>query len=64
VDPTVTTQAAAQTMAPEPPMSEAEINSEVELLQSRDLLEKVLVRVNHLDEKEKYGTFGFPGAET
>lgn len=53
LDPVVSTEATETrlTSAP-PPVTEEEINSEVEILQSRDLLEKVVV-ANGLQEKVK-----------
>lgn len=46
VDPVVTTEASTQLVQPAPAVTEEEINSEVELLKSRDLLEKVVVANN------------------
>ena len=52
VDPMVTTESASQVLIPAPAVTEEEINSEAELLQSRDVLEKVVVE-NGLDKKLK-----------
>lgn len=52
VDPMVTTESASQVLIPAPAVTEEEINSEAELLQSRDVLEKVVVE-NELDKKLK-----------
>jgi uncharacterized protein involved in exopolysaccharide biosynthesis len=51
-DPMVTTQQTNQSAQLPLPVTEEEINSEIELLQSADLLEKVVL-ANHLQEKEK-----------
>jgi uncharacterized protein involved in exopolysaccharide biosynthesis len=53
LDPLVSTQATTQLITADNPVTAEEINSEVELLQSRDVLEKVVV-ANHLDQP---GTF-------
>jgi uncharacterized protein involved in exopolysaccharide biosynthesis len=50
VDPVVTTEATTQMTQPAPAVTEEEINSEVELLKSRDLLEKVVL-ANGLQER-------------
>jgi len=52
VDPMVTAESASQVLIPAPAVTEEEINSEAELLQSRDVLEKVVVE-NGLDSKLK-----------
>jgi len=52
LDPMVTTEATNQITPLTPPVTEQEINSEVELLQSRDLLEKVVL-ANGLQGREK-----------
>jgi uncharacterized protein involved in exopolysaccharide biosynthesis len=58
VDPMVTTDAtAAQVLIPASAVTEEEVNSEAELLQSRDVLEKVAIE-NGLDEKEKLSLWG------
>ncbi len=53
VDPIVTTEAPSQLMIPASAVTEEEINSEAELLRSRDVLEKVALE-NGLAEKEKH----------
>jgi uncharacterized protein involved in exopolysaccharide biosynthesis len=53
VDPVVTTEAPSQLMIPASVVTEEEINSEAELLRSRDVLEKVALE-NGLVEKEKH----------
>ena len=53
VDPMVTTEATAQVLIPASAVTEEEINSEAELLRSRDVLEKVALE-NGLEEKEKH----------
>jgi uncharacterized protein involved in exopolysaccharide biosynthesis len=50
VDPVVTTEATTQMTQLAPAVTEEEINSEVELLKSRDLLEKVVL-ANGLQER-------------
>jgi uncharacterized protein involved in exopolysaccharide biosynthesis len=52
VDPVVTSETSPQTLQAAPPVTEEEINSEVELLQSGDLLQKVVLATG-LQEKEK-----------
>jgi uncharacterized protein involved in exopolysaccharide biosynthesis len=52
VDPLVTTEATSQLLVPAPAVTEEEINSEAELLRSRDVLEKVVLE-NGLEKKEK-----------
>ena len=52
VDPVVTSETSPQMLQAAPPVSEEEINSEVELLQSGDLLQKVVLATG-LQEKEK-----------
>lgn len=52
IDPLVTTEQTNQVAQSPLPVTEEEINSEVELLQSADLLEKVVV-ANGLQEREK-----------
>jgi uncharacterized protein involved in exopolysaccharide biosynthesis len=52
VDPIVTSEASPQTPQAAPPVTEEEINSEVELLRSDDLLQKVVLSTG-LQEKEK-----------
>jgi uncharacterized protein involved in exopolysaccharide biosynthesis len=52
VDPVVTTDATTQGSQPAPAVTEEELNSEVQLLKSRDLLEKV-VRANGLQQEKK-----------
>jgi len=52
MDPVVTTEQLSQTAPVAPALTEEEINSEVELLQSTDLLEKVVL-ANKLQDKEK-----------
>jgi uncharacterized protein involved in exopolysaccharide biosynthesis len=57
IDPLVTTESTSQLMMPAPAVTEEEINSEAELLRSRDVLEKVVLE-NGLQEKEKQSLFG------
>jgi len=52
MDPVVTTEQFSQTATAAPALTEEEINSEVELLQSADLLEKVVL-ANKLQDVEK-----------
>jgi uncharacterized protein involved in exopolysaccharide biosynthesis len=52
LDPVVTTEATTQMTQPAPAVTEEEINSEVELLKSRDLLEKVIL-ANALQKPNK-----------
>lgn len=52
VDPVVTSEASPQTLQAAPPVTEEEINSEVELLKSGDLLQKVVLATG-LQEKAK-----------
>jgi uncharacterized protein involved in exopolysaccharide biosynthesis len=52
VDPVVSSETSPQTLQAAPPVTEEEINSEVELLQSGDLLQKVVLATG-LQEKEK-----------
>ena len=52
VDPVVTSETSPQTLQAAPPVTEEEINSEVELLQSDDLLQKVVLATG-LQEKKK-----------
>jgi uncharacterized protein involved in exopolysaccharide biosynthesis len=52
MDPVVTAEQFSQTTPVAPPLTEEDINSEVELLQSADLLQKVVV-ANKLQDKEK-----------
>jgi uncharacterized protein involved in exopolysaccharide biosynthesis len=52
-DPMVTTEATTQMLANSTPVTEDEINSEAELMLSRDVLEKV-VRANGLDQKQGF----------
>ena len=52
-DPMVTTEATTQMIANSTPVTEDEINSEAELLLSRDVLEQV-VRTNGLDQKNGF----------
>src|SRR5271156_5015997 len=56
MDPVVTTEQFSQTATAAPALTEEEINSEVELLQSADLLEKVVL-ANKLQDKEKDSIF-------
>jgi uncharacterized protein involved in exopolysaccharide biosynthesis len=58
VDPVVTTQATSQGGQPTPAVTEQEINSEVELLRSHDLLEKVVL-ANGLQQEKKEPLLGF-----
>ena len=53
VDPVVTTETTSQVLIPASAVTEEEINSEAELLRSRDVLEKVVLE-NGLEEKEKH----------
>src|SRR5215475_4191349 len=46
LDPVLTAESTSQTSAPPPAVTDAQINSEVELLQSPDLLQKVVL-ANH-----------------
>jgi uncharacterized protein involved in exopolysaccharide biosynthesis len=52
LDPLVTAEATVQTPPNPPPVSEEEINSEVELLKSSELLREVAL-TNHLQERER-----------
>jgi uncharacterized protein involved in exopolysaccharide biosynthesis len=52
VDPVVTTESASQLLIPASAVTEEEINSEAELLRSRDVLEKVVL-ANRLEDGEK-----------
>jgi uncharacterized protein involved in exopolysaccharide biosynthesis len=52
VDPVVTTESASQVLIPASAVTEEEINSEAELLRSRDVLETVVL-ANGLEEPEK-----------
>jgi uncharacterized protein involved in exopolysaccharide biosynthesis len=52
MDPVVTTEQISQTAPIAPALTEEEINSEVELLQSADLLQKVVL-ANNLQDREK-----------
>jgi uncharacterized protein involved in exopolysaccharide biosynthesis len=52
VDPVVTSEASPQTLQAAPPVTEEEINSEVELLKSDDLLQKVVLATG-LQDKAK-----------
>jgi uncharacterized protein involved in exopolysaccharide biosynthesis len=52
MDPVVTPEQFSQTAPTAPALTEQEINSEVELLQSEDLLKKVVL-ANNLEDKEK-----------
>ena len=58
VDPAVSSEASSQTIQPAPPVTEEEINSEVELIQSDDLLRKVVLATG-LQEKENYSVLAF-----
>jgi len=58
VDPVVSSEASSQTIQPAPPVTEEEINSEVELLQSGDLLQRVVLATG-LQEKEKNSILAF-----
>jgi uncharacterized protein involved in exopolysaccharide biosynthesis len=53
VDPMVTTESTLQMLMPASAVTEEEINSEVELLKSRDVLEKVVL-ANGLEDQEKH----------
>jgi uncharacterized protein involved in exopolysaccharide biosynthesis len=52
VDPLVTTESTSQLLVPASAVTEEEINSEAELLRSRDVLEKVVLE-NGLEKKEQ-----------
>ena len=52
LDPSVSSEATSQTPVAPPPLTEEDVNSEVELLLSPDLLEQVVV-ANGLQEPEK-----------
>ncbi|MFZ0911520.1 MAG: Wzz/FepE/Etk N-terminal domain-containing protein [Candidatus Acidiferrales bacterium] len=52
MDPVVTTEQFTQTASVAPPVTEEEVNSEVQLLQSEDLLKKVVLD-NRLQDKER-----------
>lgn len=52
VDPIITSEATPQRLQPPPAVTEEELNSEVELLQSRDLLEKVVL-ANKLQQAKR-----------
>ena len=56
LDPLVSSQATTQLVTADNPVTPEEINSEVELLQSRDVLDKV-VTANHLDQKTGFSIF-------
>jgi uncharacterized protein involved in exopolysaccharide biosynthesis len=58
VDPIVTTETSSPVMIPASAVTEEEINSEAELLRSRDVLEKVALE-NGLVEKEKHSWHRF-----
>jgi uncharacterized protein involved in exopolysaccharide biosynthesis len=58
VDPIVTSEATLQEAQPAPAVTEEEINSEAEILRSRDLLEKVVLATG-LQEKRGTSIFGF-----
>jgi uncharacterized protein involved in exopolysaccharide biosynthesis len=58
VDPVVSSEASSQTIQPGPPVTEEEINSEVELLQSDDLLHKVVLATG-LQEKQRNSVLAF-----
>ncbi|MGC1726577.1 MAG: Wzz/FepE/Etk N-terminal domain-containing protein [Candidatus Acidiferrales bacterium] len=53
IDPMVTTEATAQMLIPAAAVTEEEVNSEAQLLSSRDVLEKVVLE-NGLEEAEKH----------
>src|ERR1700733_8740987 len=57
MDPTVTAEIINQTSSTPPPVTEEEINSEIELMQSGDLLKKVVLEEN-LQEAEKTSIVG------
>jgi uncharacterized protein involved in exopolysaccharide biosynthesis len=57
IDPVVTTEATTQGSQSAPAVTEEEINSEVELLRSRDLLEKVVL-ANGLQQEKKGSLWG------
>ncbi|HXA76182.1 MAG TPA: hypothetical protein VNV41_03535 [Candidatus Acidoferrales bacterium] len=58
VDPVVTTETSSPVMIPASAVTEEEINSEAELLRSRDVLEEVALE-NGLAEKEKHSWLRF-----
>jgi uncharacterized protein involved in exopolysaccharide biosynthesis len=58
VDPIVTTETSSPVMIPATAVTEEEINSEAELLRSRDVLERVVLE-NGLEEKEKHSWHRF-----
>jgi len=58
VDPAVSSEASSQTIQPAPAVTEEEINSEVELIQSDDLLRKVVLATG-LQEKENNSVLAF-----
>ena len=58
VDPIVTTETSSPVMIPASAVTEEEINSEAELLRSRDVLEKVAIE-NGLADKEKHSWHRF-----
>ena len=63
VDPVVTSEASPQTLQAAPPVTEEEINSEVELLKSDDLLQKVVLATG-LQDKAKSSVWPKEDAET
>src|SRR5258706_9651396 len=52
LDPVVTSESTSQTSVAPPAVTDAQINSEVELLQGPDLLQNVVL-ANHLQDKER-----------
>ena len=60
MDPVVTTEATTQMMQTAPPVTEEEIHSEVELLRSRDLLEKVVLARGLKPERTSLSTLLLP----
>jgi uncharacterized protein involved in exopolysaccharide biosynthesis len=52
LDPVLTAESTSQNSAPPPAITDAQINSEVEILQSHDLLQKVVL-ANHLQDIER-----------
>src|ERR1039458_5044099 len=54
VDPVVTSEAAPQSVQPAQPLTEEDINSEVELLQSKDLFQKVVLSSGLQNQQENW----------
>jgi polysaccharide biosynthesis transport protein len=61
MDPLVTTQSTQQMLGVAPPLTDEEVNSEAELLKSRDILEKVVLANGLADEKKSIFNLLHPG---